>query len=136
MAQIAEKKCYVVPDVASDALKRSLAKRRCVEVSAREDADAFIAADPNETGQRVLWHAVCRGAVVMTPKFPETGGGPVIKYKCASAVSRKIFMTTKFQEKHGEIKKIIEASSAAAGSKWTLLKTLEDCCSCHSKRCS
>ena len=54
------------------------------------------------------------------------GGGPIVKYLPAIFKERSIFMTDKFKEKHQVAAEIIQASCAAAGSKWRMLPNLED----------
>ena len=83
----------------------------------RIGADAFIAADPSQPGERTLLAAVLKGGVIVSKEFlMNNGKGASIKYKRALASRRNVWISERFKDTHAAAAKIItdtnEANSA------------------------
>ncbi|CAE7383924.1 nlaXM, partial [Symbiodinium pilosum] len=95
--------------------------------SNRARAGVFIVADIASPGQRVRWHLAIRGGAVMDPAWLKSQGrgGFMLKYKAATQVPRKVWVSAAWAERHEELFHILGRAAAARGSKWSLLQMSE-----------
>ena len=103
--------CWVDSDLKSHDLLQGLRARRCPLTEARSRAEVYIVSDPGSPGRRVLWHALLKGAFVVTPRaFTDATAvrGPIAKYLPANSPARTVHLTEAFTAKHSEIVAILQ----------------------------
>lgn len=104
---------------AADKASVANANVRCTED--RERATVFVTDDFEDVGQRVLWNVVLRGGAIMTPDYLISKGcrGNVCCYNPAIKLSRRIWVSVDFADKHPILSSILERAVQSRASAWT-----------------
>ena len=95
-------------------------------VNDRMDAQVYITDNLDNPGTRVKWACVLNGAFIVDPVYFKKHEGPFMKFEDATTIHKEIWMSTKAQEKHVEVWRMIQRAAAREGSKWRVIKTKED----------
>ena len=85
-------------------------------------ADLFVVREPGTAklcGWR--WGAALRGSYCITPKVLADRTGACVKFKCALAIQRKVFVSSQFKARHPAVWVIIQAAIGSPISKWKLI---------------
>ena len=99
------------------ALEARLAALQACEAS-RQDATAFVVADVSAPPQRILWHAVLGGGILMSLPFFLSGVGPAIAYEAAIKLRRVVWLSDIFLEQHSTLAHIVLMMMSKAGAAW------------------
>jgi hypothetical protein len=83
----------------------------------------FIVGDVAEPNMRAHWSAVLRGGTLIAPQGLNGNHirGPMLSFKAAMNLRRKIFISDGCRKKHPEVTRLIENTK-----NWTLMSSLED----------
>ena len=98
-------------------LEARLAALQACEAS-RQDATGFVVADVSTPPQRILWHAVLGGGILMSLPFFLSGVGPVIAYEAAVKLRRVVWLSDIFLEQHSTLAHIVLMTMSKAGAAW------------------
>lgn len=91
----------------------------------REHADVFVLADVTRPGQRTMWNAVLGGLTLMSVPVFLGQQGPMVAFKAATSLQRKVWLSAGFIERHPSIRRIICARMEAVNVKWRMVNDEE-----------
>jgi len=106
---------------ALQSIVNDMASLNMIRAADRYDANVFVVADASEPGERVLWHAVLRGAMVIDAAVILGGTGVIMNYKSAVRQARSLWISPEFLNSHSEVGAIITQAIALPTSKWKLV---------------
>lgn len=86
----------------------------------RSHASVFVVEDASAPGERILWHAVLRGALLIDRNVLLGKEGLILQHKPFVASKRKFWLSPEFKAAHPEVSAIVELAISEACSKSSL----------------
>lgn len=96
----------------------TLVMRGLVVTQDRFQADVFAVEDVGRPGERVMWLAALRGALLVSFQQVLQSKGPFFQHIPAVAVRRELFLTPRFIRDRPEVTRMILAATSWSNSLW------------------
>ena len=105
-------------------------------VTTMHAAEIFIASNPwKPTSPLLTWAAALRGSWIVPPSvYLMTTAIPVLKFRAAARVQRKIWISPAFRQAHPRMfLLILETVNKMQGHKWTFIDNMTDFCNAKAR---